>query len=839
MKEATGSQDRGLIRTTVPVQGMHCTNCAQTIELTLARAEGVSEIQVSYPTAQAEIEFDPGQISLQRIDGLIQDLGFAIPTEKVRMRATGMSCAGCADAIRHALERTPGVLSARVNLAQEEAEVTFMPEQVSLSALQTRVDDAGYGLLPLADPTPSAVTDAPVPEAEQAVGRQPAAAAWDGRRVRLVTALVCSVTIFLINMVLPRFLSLPTVVMDWVVCLLTALVLFWVGAEYHRRAWRSLRNRFPGMDLLVSLGSNVAFFSSFAFLLLDLDRSHFPLFFESASFIITFIYLGRYLEARARRQTGDAIQGLMALQPAAAHAVRGDRVELVPLEEIKPGDVLVVKAGDTVPVDGVVREGESAIDESMLSGESLPVLKQRGDEVWGGTLNQEGSFRMEAQAVGTDTAAARIAETVRNALMSKAPVQSLADRVARVFVPIIVTLAVTAGLIWAFAGASTHFPDLSPWSVALLFASAVLLISCPCALGLATPTAMVAGTALGARRGILVKDTTTLQRLSEVDTVVLDKTGTVTAGQAQVRDTVLHPEYDGDRNAPLRWAASALQGSAHPVSAAIRNAAGEADLSPSSRFRSWTGRGVEAMVDDARILVGSPTFMAEQGVSDAGLESRMEAARAQGHNVTLVARGQRLLGFFVIADTLRENARELVHALRQRGLRLRLFTGDHRATAQSTAAQMDLDPATEVESQMKPEDKARAVQHLQDQGHVVCMTGDGVNDAPALAQADVSLAMVSGHNLALETADAGILANDLSRIPEALGLGRRTMRVVRQNLFWAFFYNVAAIPLAAGVFVPFLGAGAKLDPRWAAAIMVVSSLFVVQNSLRIRRFRLS
>ena len=813
-------------RLQMPVQGMHCTGCAHAIEVTLDLAEGVSEVSVSYPLARADLSYDPHQISLPQIHELVRDLGYFIPAETTRFGIQGMTCTGCSDGIQKNLARIPGVVSASVSLPQEEAVVEFLSSAVTPEELLTKVKDLGYQPVAIAAPSEALRTGEPA---------QPP----DWRKVKLITAIVGSASIFILNMILPLIWSVPAPIQEWVGLGLAAILQVGVGAEFHQRAWKSLRSGLWGMDLLVSLGSNVAFLTGLSVLLLNLDRSLFPLFFESAAFIITFIYLGRYLEARTRRQTGEAIRGLMSLQPATAQRVRGTDVTEVPLAEVGVDDTLLVRAGDTVPVDGTVLTGESTVDESVLTGESLPVYKQTGSEVWGGTSNLEGAFQMSAQAVGQETAVARIAGTVEKALLSRAPVQSLADRVASVFVPIILALAAGTALVWGFWGAAHFYPGASALSISLLFATSVLLISCPCALGLATPTAMIAGTAIAARRGILVKNAAALQELAAVNVLVFDKTGTVTTGQPQVQGIFVSPNGDLSSKEMLGVAASALQGSAHPISQAILGAAQEQGLSleKAEEFQSLTGKGVRASVGGREVLVGSPAFLQEQGRDLGDWQSQLKASQVSGQNATFVASDQLVWGYFAVADALKEGAPEFVQSARSTGISLRMLSGDNQATAAAVAVEMGLDPASEVTSQMLPEEKAQIIADLQAKGQKVCMVGDGVNDAPALAQADVGMAMSAGHNIALETADVGILSQDLQRIPQSLALGQRVMRIVKQNLFWAFFYNVAAIPLAAGLFVPFWGPAVKLHPAIAAGAMALSSLFVVHNSLRIYRTR--
>ncbi len=814
-----------MTRLQMPVQGMTCTGCAHAIGVTLKQTAGITEASVSYPLAQANLAFDPSRISLPQIQAAVVDLGYSIPAESARFGIQGMTCTGCTDGIQKNLSRMTGVMSAEVSLPQEEAVVAFLPGTVTPEQLQAKVTELGYQPV-VPHPATGTVQSAPAP-----IPR-------DWRQVKLITAVVCSGSLFSLNMILPWIWAVPPALQEWTGLGLGAILQVWVGAEFHQRAWKSLRSGLWGMDILVSLGSNVAFLTGLCVLLLDLDRALFPVFFESAAFIITFIYLGRYLEARTRRQTGDAIRSLLSLQPATAHRVRHGEVTEVPLADVQVGDTLRVRAGDTVPVDGIVATGESAVDESLLTGESIPVPKQAGDEVWGGASNLEGSFQMTAQAVGQETAAAQIAHMVEKALQSRAPVQSLADRVSGIFVPIILTVAAGTALIWAFWGAARFFPEASVTSISLLFATSVLLISCPCALGLATPTAMIAGTAVAARRGILVKSAAALQELATVDVLVFDKTGTVTAGQPRIQETVVHPG-GGSVQEMLRIAASALQGSAHPIGRAIVQAATEQGiaLEHSAAFHSQTGKGVRAQVAGEETLVGSPAFLQEQGLNLEDWQSRLQASQSKGRSVTGMARDGRVWGYFAIADALKQDATEFVRSARAAGLSLHMLSGDNHAAARAIALELELDPETEVTGQMLPTEKAQTVTALQAKGKKVCMVGDGVNDAPALAQADVGMAMATGHNLALETADVGILSPNLQRIPQSLALGQRVMRIVKQNLFWAFFYNVAAIPLAAGLFVPFWGPAVKLHPAVAAGAMVLSSLFVVQNSLRIHRSR--
>jgi Cu+-exporting ATPase len=603
---------------------------------------------------------------------------------------------------------------------------------------------------------------------------------------------------------------------------------------------------------------------------------HYHVYFESAAMILTLITVGKYLEARGKGQTGEAIRKLLGLRAKTARIVRGSGVTTeeieVPVEDVLVGDIVVVRPGEKIPVDGVVIAGQSAVDESMLTGESLPVDKAEGDAVIGGSINKTGSFRFRATAVGKQTALAQIVKLVQDAQASRAPIQDLADKVSSVFVPAVIVLALAVGVYWYFWGAAVYYHHESSLGTTLIFMATVLLISCPCALGLATPTAIMAGTGVGAQHGILIKNAEALQKAGAIHTVILDKTGTITKGEPAVTDVVgngrlgdwairrlsdsstrdavlplstLHSPLFPSPNLSLthsllHFAASAERVSEHPLAQAIVTYAKAqgTPLSEVEHFNSITGRGVEAMVDGREVLLGSPALMRERGVEIASMQAEIDRLQDEGKTVMAVAVDGSLLGLLAVADTVKETSAEAIRQMRSQRLHVVMLTGDNWRTAQAIARQVGLKPEQEVKAEVLPGAKADAVKEEQQRGRVVAMVGDGVNDAPALAQSDVGMAIGVGSDVAVEAADVTLMRGDLRSVPQAIKLSRRTLRTIKQNLFWAFAYNVAAIPVAAGVLVPFFGPHYQLNPMIAAAAMAFSSVFVVSNSLRLRRIRL-
>ena len=739
---------------------------------------------------------------------------------RLTLPVRGMHCASCVARVEGALRGVPGVAEATVNLATERATVLLDPTRVDLAALRAAVGAAGYEL---GDPEPEAGAG------EALVDRERAARAREQReaRRRFLVGAVLSVPIVLGSMP-ALFPWVPAWLRDpWVLLALATPVQVWVGAPFHRGLVRDLRRRTASMATLVSLGTNAAYIASLAATLWPHAFLHGGMtYYESAAVVITLVVLGRWLEARARGRTSEAIRRLMTLAPRTARVLRDGQEVDVPTAEVRVGDLVRIRPGERIPVDGVVVEGASAVDESMLTGESLPVDKGPGAAVAAGTLNRAGSFVLRATRVGRDTTLARIIRLVEEAQGSRAPIQRLADRVAAVFVPVVLGIAALTFAGWALVGPEPR------WLMALTTTVAVLVIACPCAMGLATPTAIMVATGRGAELGVLVRSAAALERLARVDTIVFDKTGTLTLGRPEVTDVVPAPGVDEDD--ALALAAAAEQGSEHPLGEAIvrRAKARGLGLPPVEAFTAVPGQGVDALAPAGRVLLGNRALMDARGVDVGPLAAAAQALQAEGKTVMYLAAAGRLQALIAAADVLRPEAPEVVARLRARGHEVVMLTGDDRRTAEAIARQAGI---ARVLAEVRPEAKSAEIDRLRGQGRVVAMVGDGINDAPALARADVGIAMGSGTDVALEAADVTLMRGDLRGVLTALDLARRTVRVIAENLVWAFGYNVVLIPVAAGALYPLTGL--LLSPVLAGAAMAFSSVSVVSNSLRLRRWR--
>ena len=799
----------------LPVLGMTCANCALAIERALEKLPGVLEATVNLALEQAAVRYDPAAQPLSALVRAVEDAGYRVVVERVELPIQGMTCANCARAIEQALASLEGVVSAGVNLATERATVEYVPTLVGRAQMVKAVGDAGYRVIDTTGAEP--LRDVEREARERGIRTQ---------RLRLLWSVPLTLGIMLLSM-LPDMGLLPD--FSWRRLLLLVLatpVQFVIGAQFYRGAYKALRNGAANMDVLIALGSSAAYLYSLATTFVVQG----PAFYDSAATIITLIVLGKYLEARAKGQTSEAIRRLMGLQPRTARVVRAGAEVDVPIEQVVPGDLVIVRPGERIPVDGVVREGQSAVDESMITGESLPVAKQPGDRVIGATVNRQGLLRVMATRVGKDTVLAQIIRLVQDAQGSKAPIQRLADRVAAVFVPAVVSIAVVTFAVWMFVLPMALGPGAvvfgMPLGVArsLLNMIAVLVIACPCAMGLATPTAIMVATGTGASRGILIKSGSSLERAGQVTAVVLDKTGTLTQGRPAVTDLVA--AAGADENDLLRWAAGAERGSEHPLGEAVIREAEARGLGVRTpeEYQAVVGQGLVARVDGHRVAVGSPALLEAEGVTLGGLEGRLGELRREGKTVVAVSVDGELRGIIAIADTLKPSSRAAVEEMKRMGLQVVMLTGDNWQTAQAIAAQAGID---RVLAEVLPDDKVRQVRALQAEDHIVAMVGDGINDAPALAQADVGIAIGTGTDVAVEAADIALMSGDLHGVAGAIALSRSTLRTIRQNLFWAFFYNVIGIPVAASGF---------LSPMVAAAAMAFSSVFVVTNSLRLRSF---
>ncbi len=817
------SNPRKAEKARIRITGMTCTTCAATIEKGLAETHGVGRANVNFASEKASLEYDPTKVDLAKIRDTISELGYGVATKKSIFPVGGMTCASCVARVEKALSGVSGVISANVNLASEKATVEYTGE-VGVADLRQAVKEAGYELGPEAETLEDVST---------AAQREIRAV-----RNRFIFAAVLALSIMALGFG-PSFVGKAYLLWG-----LATPVQFWTGWRFYRGAWGALRHRTADMNTLVAVGTSAAYlYSMVAVLFPDLFATvgmKPGLYFDTSAMIIALILLGRFLESRARGHTSEAIKKLIGLNPKTALVIRDGEEREILVEDVQVGDLIVVHPGERVPVDGVVRQGYSSVDESMITGESIPVEKKVGDEVIGASINKTGSFEFEATRVGKDTTLARIVRLVEEAQGSKAPIQRLADIIASYFVPVVLGVAIITFTIWYFVGPA---PALT---FAILNFVAVLIIACPCALGLATPTAIMVGTGKGAEHGVLIRSGEALERAHQINTVLLDKTGTLTRGEPAVTDVIAAPSSSQDE--VLRLAASAERVSEHPLAEAIVKAASEKKLevSPASDFRAIPGHGVEALVEGKKLLLGNLKLMKERGFSLDGLEEKANQLFEEGKTVMFLGLDSQVVGIIAMADTIKPNAREAVQALHKMGIETVMITGDNRRTAEAIAREAGIDS---VLAEVLPEHKAKEVKKLQG-GNVVAMVGDGINDAPALAQADVGIAIGTGTDVAMETGEITLIRGDLEGIVTAISLSKRTMRTIKQNLFWAFAYNTALIPVAAGVLylvfghtgVPaglrfILGDYGFLNPIMAAAAMAASSITVVSNSLRLRRFK--
>jgi Cu+-exporting ATPase len=809
-------------RTDVPITGMTCANCALTVERSLRKVQGISEVGVNFATERATLAFDPTVLKSGDLVRQVEDAGYGVATAHVELPIVGMTCANCAATVERTLEKLPGVVDVNVNFSTERASVEYIPGVASVSSMVQAIEQAGYAVVQAAE----------AEELEDIEARARAAEIADQTR-KFWVGVVFALPLFLLSMardfaILGAWADAPWV--NWLFLALATPVQFYTGWDYYVGSYHALRNRSANMDVLVALGSSVAYLYSVVVLLVPIAGQH--VYFETSAVIITLIKLGKLLEARAKGQTGEAIRRLIGLRPKTASIERDDQEMEVPVEQVRVGDVVVVRPGERLPVDGVVIKGHSAVDESMLTGEPLPVDKSPGDEVIGATINKQGRLKFEATRIGAETALSQIIRLVQEAQGSKPPIQRLADRVAGVFVPVVITIALATFAIWLVAGGG--------FTPALIRLVSVLVIACPCAMGLATPTAIMVGTGKGAENGILFRNSAALESAHRLEVLVLDKTGTLTKGEPSVTDVVVDEKGLWDSSEVLRLAASAERGSEHPLGQAIVQ---EADvrglpLPEPDGFQAVAGQGIRAQVDGRDILVGKPTWLESNSVSLAALAPHAERLQVQAKTAIVVAVDGIAVGILGIADTLKEGSVDAVKQMLRLGLDLIILTGDNRRTAEAIAQDLGID---RVIAEVLPADKAAQVKLLQADGRSVAMVGDGINDAPALAQADVGIALGTGTDVAMETADVTLMRGDLRAVPQALSLSRSTMRTIKQNLFWAFFYNVILIPVAAGALYPLPWVPAvfrQLHPVLAAFAMAFSSITVVGNSLRLRMARL-
>ncbi|MGD8561169.1 MAG: heavy metal translocating P-type ATPase [Desulfarculaceae bacterium] len=810
----------------LPVVGMTCARCAANVERTLQKkVPGVSSAQVNFATESARVEYDPDQATLDDLAQAVKKAGYELilpeSQKKVELPVVGMTCTRCAANVERTLQKkVPGVISASVNFGTETANIEYDPTQTSLEAMSEAVKKAGYGLI-----LPAA--GAGGEDAEQEARARELAA----QKRYFAAGLIFTIPLFALSM--GRDFGLTgdwahAVWVNWLFLALATPVQFYTGGGFYSGGWKSIRGGAANMDVLVAMGSSAAYFYSLAVMLLPGVGQH--VYFETSAVIITLIKLGKLLEAKAKGQASAAIRKLMDLAPKMARVLDAQGVEReVPAESVRPGQTAVVRPGERIPVDGEVLEGQSAVDESMMTGESIPVDKGPGDTVFGATINQHGLIKIKATGVGADTALAQIIRLVRQAQGSKAPIQRLADQVSAYFVPAIILIGLaTLAFWWVFS--ESFVP-------AMIRMVAVLVIACPCALGLATPTAIMVGTGKGAGMGVLFKNSEALETAHKITTVLFDKTGTITKGEPALTDWV---PLDGSGPEGLALAASAESGSEHPLAKAVVQGACQQglELSDPGEFTSSSGLGVEARVNGRKVRVGKPDWFSASGGLPPRASQLVDELSAQGKTVMLAESDGNLLGVLAVADSEKPDASQAVADLRRMEITPVMLTGDNQRAAQAVAAKVGIE---QVMAGVLPQGKEKIVRQTRDRGEVVAMVGDGINDSPALALADVGVAIGTGADVALEAGDVTLVGGELSGVARAIHLSKATMRTIKQNLFWAFFYNAALVPVAAGVLHGVLWVPAfirDLHPVMAAAAMAFSSVTVVLNSLRLGRQRI-
>jgi P-type Cu+ transporter len=801
----------------LPITGMTCATCEKNVLRALNKTEGVSEAVVNLATENATVTYDANLIEPAKLVESVEKFGYGVATAQVDLPITGMTCATCEKNVNRALKKPEGVLDVAVNLATEKATVTYIPGVVRRADLIAAVEKAGYGVIDTEGM--DEVDDAERKARAEEIRRQ---------RNLVIFGTILTVPLVVISMSRHFFMQwVPFLMPEWWVFVFFALgtpVQFVLGKQYTVGAYKAVRNGSANMDVLVAIGSWAAYLYStlaalgllFGFSALIGGTNDY---FEAAAGILTLITLGKLLEARAKGHTSDAIRKLMSLAPDTATLLRdGEEIE-VKLADVVTGDRLLVRPGERIPVDGIVGEGHSSVDESMLTGESMPVSKILGSEVIGSTVNKQGRLIIEATRVGSETALSQIVRLVEQAQLSKAPIQRVADQVSGVFVPIVLVLSLLTFFGWYFIG------EIG-FTLSLMNAIAVLVIACPCALGLATPTAIMVGTGRGAEMGVLFKNSEALERAHKLTSIVLDKTGTITKGEPSVTDIV--PVQGMDEAELLTFAAVAERGSEHPLGRSIVDKAKELGyaLSELEDFEAISGRGIQAQVDGKTVLIGSPRFIAEQNIDTEALKEAVHRLQSNARTAVVVAIDGIAAGVIGIADTVREGSAEAIAQLNALGIETIMLTGDNKLTAEAIAREVGIKT---VIAEVLPADKAETVKSRQNDNGIIGMVGDGINDAPALAQADVGIAIGTGTDIAMEASDVTLMSGDLRAVARAIRLSKGTMRTIYQNLFWAFIYNIILLPVA------MLG---LLIPVFAAGAMAFSSFFVVTNSLRLRNNKL-
>jgi Cu+-exporting ATPase len=819
-KKAEKEQKKKPQSLVLPIVGMSCASCASTIQRGLSKLKGVDKADVNFAASRATVRFHPQLVKPGDVVDSVRKSGYEVRTASVDIPIQGMHCASCVRAIEKALQQKEGILKASVNLADEKARVEYIPSLIGLGQIKKIIEQTGYRVLELPE-------EGELEDIEGKLRHEE----YRTLKVKFLSGLILGLLVFIGSMPhwfpwVPSFLN-----NFFVLWALATPVQFWIGWQFYRGAWSALRHWNADMNTLIAVGTSAAYFYSVA---ATLFPSFFKaggitpqVYFDTSAMIIVLILFGRLLEARAKGRTSEAIKKLIGLQPNTARVIKEGSEKDIPIAEVKVRDEILVRPGEKIPVDGVVSEGSSSVDESMITGESIPVRKKAGNQVIGATINKSGSFRFQATKVGRDTALAQIIKMVRDAQGSKAPIQRLADVIAGYFVPIVLSIAVVTFVIWF------NFGPKPALTFSLLNFVAVLIIACPCALGLATPTAVMVGTGKGAENGILIKGGESLEMAHRIDTVVFDKTGTLTKGEPEVTDIVTGFSYSEEEI--LLYAASAEKASEHPLGEALIKEAEKRKipLKEPKNFTSIEGKGIEAEIGGKTVLIGSAKLFQERNLDIHHLKDQAERFSQEGKTPVFLALEGKTASLIAVADKLKKDAVHALGELKKQGLEVVMLTGDDRHTAGAIAREAGVD---KVLSEVLPEDKVEEIKRLQADGRKVAMVGDGINDAPALAQAHIGMAIGSGTDVAMEASDITLIRNDLLGVAKAIELSRRTIKVIKQNLFWAFFYNTVGIPIAAGVLYPFFGI--LLSPIIASAAMAFSSVSVVSNSLRLRRAKL-
>ena len=834
--------DKNIKRLNLPVEGMTCAACVGFVESSLQRVPGMMEVAVNLGTEKAVVEFDASEVTFEQIQEAVSGAGYRLSSQSASLNIGGMTCAACVTHVENALQSVIGVFEASVNLGVEKAFVEFVPGIVELSDLQKAVEESGYNV--------EAFNDTGGQERE--LERLSKIKDIRELRNRLVLAGIGAILLFLGTFdVLPWVDDLMSrAYYPFLLWGLATPVQFWAGSNFYTSGLGALRHRTSNMHTLIAMGTTVAYCYSAAVVLIDQFSTatladhgiEAKLYFDTAAIIVALILLGRFLEAGARGRTSEAIRRLIGLRPTSARVVRdGEEID-IPVDQVVIGDTLLVRPGDKIPVDGLVTDGYSAVDEAMLTGESMPVEKSPGQRVYGATINSNGALYFEATQVGGETVLAKIIRLVEDAQGSKAPIQRLADHVASYFVPAVIIVSLAAFAFWMLLGP----PPALTFSTLVLVST--LIIACPCALGLATPTAIIVGTGKGAEKGVLIKQARALEVAHKVDIVVLDKTGTLTTGKPVVTDLLVSAVSGSSEQELLFLAASAERGSEHPLGEAIVLEAQTRGLGLeiATDFQAIPGRGILARVNGRLVRFGNQALMEDSGLALNGLVDQASDLAAKGKTPMFLACDEQVMGLVAVADTVKPEASQALAKLRRMNLEVVMLTGDNAQTASAIASELGVD---RVEAEVLPQDKAAVIKRLQSEGQKVAMVGDGINDAPALAQSDVGMAMGTGTDVAIESADITLMRSDVNGVATALDLSRQTIRTIKQNLFWAFFYNTMLIPVAAGALYPifqgiggvpgslefFFGEQGFLNPALAALAMSFSSVTVIANSLRLRR----